>query len=196
MTKIGINLGIFTVSHQITLRDQDRECLLQVLRKLAEHRALYESFASEYVGEVVNSIQLLRQFFETELGKLPENAAITPTVETLARYCRQFLTDVKNLSEKLKYDIALAKENMQAGVQLMDDQVERIRHYERVGGPDLMTNRSLNVMDIQPPAYQHSFLLALGSLRGSFGTVLGIVCSHTNTAVPKEVRKMIRHEDA
>ena len=79
MTKIGINLGIFTVSHDISLRDQDRTCLLQVLRKLAEHRVLYESFASEYAGEVVNSIQLLRQFLETEFRKLPENAAITPT---------------------------------------------------------------------------------------------------------------------
>lgn len=190
---VGINLGIFTGTIEWDLVDHDRQCLIRVLRKLPSHEALYKPLLGEYAGEVVDSIQRLEQFLVEESLKLPEGSKVEKTLNVLAGFCRGFLGRAKEISQAIIHYVNRFTRNAKSGIEIPSDWKEIIEHYEQVGGPDLMTNKRLNIMDIQPPGYQHQFLQALGQLRGSFGTVLSIICPLSHLEIPDEVQRMIEY---
>ncbi len=190
---VGINLGIFTGTIEWDLVDHDRQCLIRVLRELPDHEALYKPLLGEYAGEVVESIQRLEQFLVEESLPLSEGSKVEKTLNILAGFCRGFLGRAKEISQAIIHDTDLIKRNTASGIEVPSHWKEIIEHYEQVGGPDLTTNKRLNVVDIQPPGYQHQFLQALGQLRGSFGTVLSIICSLSHLEIPDEVQRMIEY---
>lgn len=186
------------ITGSVDLSAADTDAAENLLRELAVYRLLYYPHESEYAGEVVQAADRLRG----RLGEVARSFSTTSTGSALAKatlamagICSDFLSEIKRLSLEIKRNYELDKANMEAGIQLMDDQVARVRHYDRVGGADLFANRNLNVMDIQPPGYQFTFLEALGKLRGRFGMVLSMFCQEATTTLPDELVPLV-HESA
>jgi hypothetical protein len=192
--KIELNLWFLKMSYDLPRTEQ--EVFNRLLRDLSSHRVLYESYQSEYAGEVVSSISLIRQKIEKELKELSSSSKLCEGLMSMSKVCANFLTEVKNISEKLLYDTELTRSNLKngaitKGAGIWDDQIERMENYDRIGGPDLMTNKRINIMQIQPPRYQHMFLTAFGEFRGSFGMLVMAVAGRTDCVIPDNLKTLI-----
>lgn len=197
--KIELNLWFLKISFDLPKTEQ--EIFARLLRDLSSHRVLYEKYQSEYAGEVVSSISLIRQKIENELEDLSSSSNLNDGLMSLSRICANFMTEVKDISEKLVYDTELTRSNLknggiERGKGIWDDQIKRMENYDLIGGPDLMTNKRINIMQIQPPGYQHMFLTSLGEFRGSFGMLLMIIAGQTNCVIPDNLKPLIPFKES
>lgn len=179
-----MKISLFGVSFEIDLTDHDRRAYERLLKKLANRRVLNEPEDSEWVGEVVKSIQVIRSDVADALNEVGESSKIVEPLLALQAATHRFLTKVKSISEQLKHNVALSKQNKEAGVQLQQDQEELIRHYNIFGPPDLMENTQLNLSHVKPVGYQIAFAEALGRFRGEVASMLSVLCSLTTTSLP------------
>lgn len=146
------------VGGTFSLDSPDTLVVEQLLRSLSNYRVLYDPYESEYAGAVIQAIQRLRETLGDVSGKFSNTesgSAFASGVLSLQGICADFLTTAKQISSIIEHDYNLTKRNMEAGLPLKDDQIRRMEHYESLGGADLFSNGKLNVMQIEPPGYQH-----------------------------------------
>ena len=196
--KIELNLGFLKLSYDLPKTEQ--AMFTTLLRDFASHRVLYEPYQSEYAGKVVSSVIGLRSKIEAVIKGLGQSSKLADGLMALSYICAKFLTETKNISEKLIYDTELTRENLNSGAikkggGIHDDLINNLEHYDRIGGPDLMSNKRINVMDIVPPDYQHRFLTNLGEFRGAFGLFIMTLAGQTGCIIPDQLKPIITFEE-
>jgi hypothetical protein len=193
-TKIGLNLGFLTFDYEI--KSTEQEILTKLFRRFASYRVFTNPYDSEYAGECVEAVKRLREEISNVIQELPMESGVANNLIALQSICSNFLTQIKDISEKLHYDVELNRENINAGVQLMQDQIELVKHYDRIGGPDLMTNTRINLFQIKPIGYQMIFTDSLGKFRGTFGTILYMIAGKNSIPISEELKGLLPSADS
>jgi hypothetical protein len=187
--------GFFKVTLEGEFSGKERETAARVLRRLADHAALYRTLELEYAGKVVTSIERMRQWLGDELQSLPARSGVATPLLGLQSACREFLATVDHLNEGIATSYEGAKATRDGGYKLYGDQERLVALVERRGTPKLLRSEETNLTEIEPPFTQWSFVAALERLRVKAGpAVVGLGRIAGDQAVPDDLRAMSRGE--
>jgi len=193
-TGIEINLppARFGISEVVHLSAPDSAIAVMLLDRLAEHRLLFNDHEAEYVGECVDSAKRLRTLLSETLTQLRPDSELRPLVNSLRAHVHSFLDELRALFRELQRQLNMDRSNITAGARLTDDQIARVKHYERLGNGDLFANQRLNIMDLEPEGYRFLAAEMIGTLRGRFGMTLGALCAKFAVQqVPADLAKIV-----
>ena len=132
----------------------------QVLGRLRNHAALYESMDFERLGEVAQSLRRLRRDLAEMLSESPAKSKVAAIVEEIQDALREFDKSMVYVAQKIDAE----KGNVRGTVENTGDGSKRFPEGVR------------NIMHLHP-VRQWDFLIALGRLRGRVYEALRIYAS-------------------
>jgi hypothetical protein len=196
--KAGIEFSLFgflKVTLEGEFSGKERDTAARVLRRLADHAALYRVLELEYAGKVVASIERLRQWLGDELKELPARSGVAAPLLGVQGACREFLATVDHLNQGIETSYEGAKATRDSGYKLYEDQARLVALVERRGTPKLLRSEETNLVEVEPPFTQWSFVAALERLRlkaGSAIVALGRIAGEQ--AIPDDLRGITQEQ--
>ena len=164
--KVGFEFSLFgflKVKLDGDFSDRERDTAARVLRRLADHAALYRETELEYAGRVVTSVERMRQWLGEELRVLPAKTSVSVPLLALQSACRDFL----------------------AAIDHLDDQIST----SELARP--LRNERTNLCSISPPFAQFRFVAELERLRVKACPVIAALAGVAgNQAVPDDLRSL------
>jgi hypothetical protein len=187
--KIGVNLGLFKLDYE--LKPTEQEILSKLFRNFSFFSILTTPIESQYAGECIMSIRQLRDAIRGKINELSTNSGVAKNLMSLQSLCTNFITEIKNCTSKLQNEISLYEEKMKSNSQLNEEEVNLVRHYNRLAGTDLMTNTTINIYEIKPIMYQQTFIDSLAQFRGTFGTLVYLMAGKLDIMLPEELGSIL-----
>ncbi|XLS30534.1 hypothetical protein ACJD0Z_06840 [Flavobacteriaceae bacterium M23B6Z8] len=192
--KIKLNLGFLVLEKDITPAEQ--EIISKFFSELSDYRLLYSPYEAEFTGEVCQAVQRLRMRIGEVIQELSFSSELRENLLALQTSCASFITEIKVLSEGILREMDATQRMIDEGSRPMSDQIERLEHYKKIGGANLLDNKRINLFDIRPVGKQMIFTNELGKLRGFFGTLLMILANKSGSIIPSNLKPILPITDS